>query len=223
MPETDSALKKWLEGARPDHPLLAPDVPTLTLEMMERTLAPIEASNPAGIAAKRKAFRTLTFEREVSDQRAELLVGTMLSRAGVPYEFADPAPDYLVGAALGVEVTSRTRLGSAAIELETHFDEITAEVITKAGQKRHQAAAAGVPTILLFDLSRAGTAWLGMRSRWVDRFREARPQTPFSGLGFLFSDWSRDGIVDGGISLDDGLETQPVVRQFSSALHFEFV
>ena len=53
VPESHPALEIWQQGARANHPLRGPDVPTLTLEMMEPTLAlsmprTLQASAPSG-------------------------------------------------------------------------------------------------------------------------------------------------------------------------------
>jgi hypothetical protein len=110
-------LTKWLAGARASHPLLHPAVPVRFLDTMELILAPVDAAEPLRLPTKMKAFRTLTSDTEWLEQRAELLIGSMLARGGVPFEFGKDHPDYALGnGALGIEVGSRALDGLWALQ-----------------------------------------------------------------------------------------------------------
>jgi hypothetical protein len=79
-------------------------------------VAPIDAAEPLRLPTKVKAFRTLTTDKELLEQRAELLVGSMLARAGVSFEFGKDHPDYVLGnQKLGIEVGSRALDGPWAL------------------------------------------------------------------------------------------------------------
>lgn len=90
-------LAKWSAGAPASHPLLHPAVPARFLDTMELILAPVNAAEPLRLSTKMKAFRTLTSDTEWLEQRAELLIGSMLARGGVPFEFGKDHPDYVLG------------------------------------------------------------------------------------------------------------------------------
>jgi hypothetical protein len=63
-----------------------------------------------------KAFRTLTSGSELLEQRAELLIGSMLARGGVSFEFGKDHPDYVLeDGGLGIEVGSRALDGPWAL------------------------------------------------------------------------------------------------------------
>jgi hypothetical protein len=109
-------LTKWLTGAQAGHPLMRPEMPDWFLDTLELIMAPIDAVQPLRLPTKTKAFRTLTTDKELLEQRAELLVGSMLARAGVPFEFGKDHPDYVLGnQALGIEVGSRALDGPWAL------------------------------------------------------------------------------------------------------------
>jgi hypothetical protein len=101
-------LTKWLAGAHAAHPLLRPEMPDWFLDTLELIVAPVDAAEPLRLPTKMKAFRTLTTDAELLEQRAELLIGSMIARSGVPFEFGKDHPDYVLGEqALGIEVGSR--------------------------------------------------------------------------------------------------------------------
>jgi hypothetical protein len=109
-------LAKWLIGADAAHPLLRPEMPDWFLDTLEHILVPVDAANPVRLLTKVKAFRTLTTDTELLEQRAELLIGSMLARGGVLFEFGRDHPDYvLVDGALGIEVGSRALDGPWAL------------------------------------------------------------------------------------------------------------
>jgi hypothetical protein len=91
-------------------------MPDWFLDTLERILAPVDAAEPLRLPTKVKAFRTLTTSTELLEQRAELLIGSMLARGGVSFEFGKDHPDYvLADGALGVEVGSRALDGPWAL------------------------------------------------------------------------------------------------------------
>lgn|GEM_PF-2061516 len=109
-------LAKWLTSADAAHPLLRPEMPGWFLDTLERILAPIDAASPVRLPTKVKAFRTLTTDTELLEQRAELLIGSMMARGGVSFEFGKDHPDYVLGGgALGIEVGSRALDGPWAL------------------------------------------------------------------------------------------------------------
>lgn len=109
-------LTKWLDGAHAGHPLLRPEMPGWFLDTLELIVAPVDAADPLRLPTKIKAFRTLTTDAELLEQRAELLVGSMLARGGVPFEFGKDYPDYVLGdQVLGIEVGSRALDGPWAL------------------------------------------------------------------------------------------------------------
>lgn len=109
-------LAKWLADADAAHPLTGPEMPDWFLDTLELILAPVDAANPLRLPTKIKAFRTLKTRTELLEQRAELLIGSMLARGGVPFEFGKDHPDYVLsGGALGIEVGSRALDGPWAL------------------------------------------------------------------------------------------------------------
>ncbi len=109
-------LAKWLTGADATHPLLSPEMTDRFLDTLERIAAPVDAANPVRLPTKTKAFRTLKTRTELLEQRAELLIGSMLARGGVPFEFGKDHPDYvLADSELGIEVGSRALDGPWAL------------------------------------------------------------------------------------------------------------
>ena len=109
-------LTKWLTGAQAGHPLLRPEMPDWFLDTLELIAAPVDAAAPLRLPTKIKAFRTLTTDKALLEQRAELLIGSMLARGGVPFEFGKDHPDYVLGdQALGIEVGSRALDGPWAL------------------------------------------------------------------------------------------------------------
>lgn len=109
-------LERWLTGAASCHPLLQPEMPDWFLDVLELIVAPVDAAQPVRLPTKMKAFRTLTTPAELLEQRAELLIGSMLARDGVRFEFGRDHPDYVLGdAALGIEVGSRALDGPWAL------------------------------------------------------------------------------------------------------------
>lgn len=83
-------------------------MPDWFLDTLELMAAPIDAAAPLRLPTKIKALRTLTTDKELLEQRAELLIGSMLARGGVPFEFGKDHPDFVLGnQALGIEVGSR--------------------------------------------------------------------------------------------------------------------
>jgi hypothetical protein len=119
-------LTKWLAGAPADHPLLRPEMPDWFLDTLELIVAPVDAAEPLRLPTKMKAFRTLTTDAELLEQRAELLIGSMLARGGVRFEFGKDHPDYVLGdQALGIEVGSRALDGPWA--LHDRLEELLAE------------------------------------------------------------------------------------------------
>lgn len=98
----------WLDGAASDHPLVQSDVDALVYDALENILAPIEDAAPLRIARKRDAFRSLRSSQGFLEQRAELLVASMLARAKVSFDFAKDHPDLLIAnGAAGIEVGTR--------------------------------------------------------------------------------------------------------------------
>ena len=115
MPERP-VLTKWLAGAEAAHPLLRQEMPGCFLDALELIVAPIDAANPLRLPTKIKAFRTLRTDTELLEQRAELLIGSLLAWGGVPFEFGKDHPDYVLGnQALGIEVGSRALDGPWAL------------------------------------------------------------------------------------------------------------
>jgi hypothetical protein len=109
-------LTKWLDGADAAHPLLRPEMTGWFLDTLELIVAPVDAADPLRLPTKIKAFRTLTTSTALLEQRAELLIGSMLARGGVPFEFGKDYPDYVLGdQALGIEVGSRALDGPWAL------------------------------------------------------------------------------------------------------------
>lgn len=109
-------LTKWLTGAHAAHPLLRPEMPGWFLDTLELIVAPVDAAGPLRLPTKIKEFRTLTTDAELLEQRAELLIGSLLARGGVPFEFGKDYPDYVLGdRALGIEVGSRALDGPWAL------------------------------------------------------------------------------------------------------------
>ena len=124
-------LTKWLTGAHAAHPLLRPDMSGWFLDTLELIVAPVDAADPLRLPTKIKAFRTLTTDTALLEQRAELLIGSMLARGGVPFEFGKDYPDYVLGdQALGVEVGSRALDGPWALHdrLEEQLSAIGSDV-----------------------------------------------------------------------------------------------
>jgi hypothetical protein len=68
------------------------EMPGWFLDTLERILAPIDAASPVRLPTKVKAFRTLTTDTELLEQRAELLIGSMMARGGVSFEFGKDHP-----------------------------------------------------------------------------------------------------------------------------------
>jgi len=88
-------------------------MPDWFLDTLELILAPVDAAEPLRLPTKMKAFRTLTTDTELLEQRAELLIGSMLARGEVLFEFGKDHPDYVLGdQALGIEVGSRALDGA---------------------------------------------------------------------------------------------------------------
>ena len=91
-------------------------MPDWFLDALELIVAPVDAAEPMRLPTKMKAFRTLTTDAELLEQRAELLIGSMLARGGVRFEFGKDHPDYVLGdQALGIEVGSRALDGPWAL------------------------------------------------------------------------------------------------------------
>lgn len=109
-------LTRWLAGAHAGHPLMRPEMPGWFLDTLELIVAPVDAADPLRLPTKIKAFRTLTTDTELLEQRAELLIGSMLARGGIRFEFGKDHPDYVLGdQALGIEVGSRALDGPWAL------------------------------------------------------------------------------------------------------------
>jgi hypothetical protein len=101
-------VEHWLEGADTQHPLLEQSVQDFVFSALEGILAPIDDAAPLRIGQKRAAFAALRTDHAFMEQRAELLVASMLARAGVAFDFAKDHPDLLIGnAAAGIEVGTR--------------------------------------------------------------------------------------------------------------------
>lgn len=101
-------------------------MPDWFLDTLELIVAPVDAAEPMRLPTKMKAFRTLTTDAELLEQRAELLIGSMLARGGVRFEFGKDHPDYVLGdQALGIEVGSRALDGPWA--LHDRLEELLAD------------------------------------------------------------------------------------------------
>lgn len=95
---------------------MQPEMSAWFLDTLELIVAPVDDAEPVRLPTKMKAFRTLTTRTELLEQRAELLIGSMLARGGVPFEFGKDHPDYVLeGGALGIEVGSRALDGPWAL------------------------------------------------------------------------------------------------------------
>jgi hypothetical protein len=109
-------LDQWLAGAAPSHPLNQPNKPGFFLDAFEAVVAPIDAVKPNRLPTKIKALRTLKTDGELLEQRAELLIGSMLARGQVAFEFAKDHPDYVLSdGIMGIEVGSRAIDGPWAL------------------------------------------------------------------------------------------------------------
>ena len=109
-------LERWLNGASASHPMRRSTMPDWFLDTMETIIAPIDAAQPNRLPTKIKAFRTLTADSHLLEQRAELLIGSLLARHEVAFEFAQDHPDYvLADGSLGIEVGSRAIDGPWAL------------------------------------------------------------------------------------------------------------
>lgn len=107
------ALTGWLRRARPNHPFdparmpppFGPDV----ARALDRILADVDAANPQHIGDKRAAFKRES-DSSLLNLRVELLLGSLLARAGIVFDFGDPHPDLICRAeGIGVEVATRSR------------------------------------------------------------------------------------------------------------------
>ena len=106
-------LTKWLAGAHAGHPLLRPEMPGWFLDTLELIVAPVDAAGPLRLPTKIKAFRTLTTDAELLEQRAELLAGSMLAFRS---SSGRTIPTTCSGnQALGIEVGSRALDGPWAL------------------------------------------------------------------------------------------------------------
>lgn len=112
-------LRQWLDGLD-DHPLLWFFEPRRELHPMveyawwrnpilmavEETLLHLERAQPVGLGKKRREFRTFKGKNNdgvesLDPLRSELIVGSLLAEAGVPFRFNTSAgPDILLGAAV---------------------------------------------------------------------------------------------------------------------------
>lgn len=104
------ALAAWLKEANPGHPLVVADIDVSLLRPLDKIIHELENAQPQPLrlARKRRAFQALKSEDALIEQRAELLVGSLLAAAGIPFEFAVDHPDLvLVDAGAGIEVGTR--------------------------------------------------------------------------------------------------------------------
>lgn len=103
-------------GAGSDHPALDPAFVEPFRAALDRILTPIDVAEPLRVARKRDAFRMLRSQSQLLEQRAELMVASMLARAGVSFEFAAHHPDLVLGAGdCGIEV------GTRALDSQRHL------------------------------------------------------------------------------------------------------
>lgn len=102
------SLTAWLKGADANHPLLVAQIHESLLEPLETIVRELEQAHPLRIAQKCRAFRTLRSFDALIERRAELLAGSLLAAAGVPFEFGADYPDLvLANAGAGIEVGTR--------------------------------------------------------------------------------------------------------------------
>ena len=125
-------LERWLHGAAPSHPLKRREKTEGFLDALEQILAPIDAAQPKRLPTKIKAFRTLTADSHLLEQRAELLVGSLLARQQVGFEFAQHYPDYVLGnEVLGIEV------GTRAIDAPWKLHDLLEEMLAESERDLH--------------------------------------------------------------------------------------
>lgn len=125
-------LARWLERASPTHPLrfLVDDpeaAPAAVGESYEELLSYLEVLNPNRLDRKRRDF--WRDEDGVIELRSELVIGYLLGKGGIAFEFGgDGQPDYLCTTETGepalVEVTTRIMDGLA--DLQSDLDKALA-------------------------------------------------------------------------------------------------
>jgi hypothetical protein len=111
-----ATLAQWLQGARPEHPLLR-DIALggmdEHLDAVEAMLRQLEKVSPMRLAGKRRDFRRLDASARWWDLCSELQLAAWLAMRGVPFEFGapgSPQPDLvLTDLGFGLEVTRRER------------------------------------------------------------------------------------------------------------------
>lgn len=114
--ESRPTLTQWLEGARPEHPLLreiALGGLDEHLDALEAMLWQLEEAAPTRLAGKRRDFRRLNAAARWWDLCSELQLAAWLAQREVPFEFGAPGtpqPDLVLpGLGFGLEVTRRER------------------------------------------------------------------------------------------------------------------
>ncbi|MET7396000.1 hypothetical protein ABZS66_21155 [Dactylosporangium sp. NPDC005572] len=212
-------LSRWLDGID-EHPLLwffehrvEGFVPPgagydwwndPVLIVVEQTLEILEAAGPAGLSAKRRAFRAyrgrglVAFE-QFMPMRTELVVASMLAAAGRPFRFNTKAgPDLLVGdpPRFGIEISSRRpkRLSHLATStgpdnsphMSPHMVALARHVATGVLREDRKVRQARImPTVLIVDIS--GTDLPDVRS-WSTTFDPLwQPADAFLALGAMYS------------------------------------
>ena len=113
-------VEAWLEGTSADHPwrqlLTSPEqawaAPPI-LGSLEEILSTLDAASPIRLPSKKNRFRNDTQIANVLNLRLELLVGYLLAKGEVPFEFESAGtPDFLCrvdGHGLWIEATARVR------------------------------------------------------------------------------------------------------------------
>lgn len=197
VPAGFPVLNAWLERAVPEHPLLVNRIDDDLLAPLEEILTDLETTRPMRLTDKRKAFRTLKSLDGLIEQRAELLVGSLLAKASIPFDFGEHHPDLVLTSGNGgIEVGSRRLDGPRRL-----FERLADAFET--------ATASGCQIVLTFDrrLLKIGT----------ERIEEAKDEivrAAQTGSGVLRFD---DIGLTVGISEDAGIES-PQVTMFNQKL-----
>jgi hypothetical protein len=152
LPKGRSGLTSWMAGVRPGHPLNEAWMWPPFLDAMDEIITSLEVAQPLRLSRKRAAFRALQSFDAVLEQRAELVVGALLARAGIPFEFAADHPDLVFAQGrYGIEVGTRAIDGPWAIhhQLEASLaDRPGLHVVLSFDQRPLKIAAAEVARVV---------------------------------------------------------------------------